>query len=273
MFRYRRHLLRLIARQRRRLMRQSRRFVDLLEANLVKLTIGWFAIIGILTALRLADPAAPIEVLGDARAMMIGYGLIAATPVLGYLVGVGAARALGRGFRLRYRFALIGNWQPVDPAWARARPEFGPYGFLASLVFGLLLNVAIRTFEFFTAVPAMSANAPLWAQTMFAIMAVDLVVTSFFYMTSLALALRLNPLFPRMLFLAWVIDIYMQLFLASSLKTVGGLPETLHQPMLDLLNGNVTKVLIGSVIWLPYLLLSRRVNLTYRLRVPAARDG
>jgi len=32
----------------------------------------------------------------------------------------------------------------------------------------------------------------------------------------------------------------------------------------------VKKALISIAIWLPYLLLSRRVNLTYRLRVPAA---
>jgi hypothetical protein len=36
-----------------------------------------------------------------------------------------------------------------------------------------------------------------------------------------------------------------------------------------MLEGNLKKVLISVAIWLPYLLLSRRVNLTYRLRVPA----
>lgn len=273
MFPYRKHLLRIVAQQRRRLMRQSRRFVDLLEANLFGVTVGWLAIVGILTTMRLADPAAPINALGDAWAMMTGYAIIAVAPVLGYLVGVGAARALGRELRVRHRIAILGNWRAVDRETARLRPEFGPYGFLASLVFGLLLNVAIRTFEFYTAVPAMSANAPLWAQTMFGVMAVDLVVTSFFYMTSLALALRLNPLFPRMLFLAWAVDLYMQIFLARRLAMAGGVPDMLNEPIRDLLDGNITKVLIGTVIWLPYLLLSRRVNVTYRLRVPAPREG
>jgi hypothetical protein len=36
-----------------------------------------------------------------------------------------------------------------------------------------------------------------------------------------------------------------------------------------LLYGNVEKVLISVAIWLPYLLLSRRVNVTYRSRIPA----
>jgi hypothetical protein len=36
-----------------------------------------------------------------------------------------------------------------------------------------------------------------------------------------------------------------------------------------LLEGNVKKVLISMALWLPYLLLSTRVNVTYRHRVPA----
>ena len=34
------------------------------------------------------------------------------------------------------------------------------------------------------------------------------------------------------------------------------------------LEGNVKKVLISMALWLPYLLLSTRVNVTYRRRVP-----
>jgi len=37
----------------------------------------------------------------------------------------------------------------------------------------------------------------------------------------------------------------------------------------SLLDGNVKKVLISMGLWLPYLLLSTRVNVTYRHRVPA----
>jgi hypothetical protein len=36
-----------------------------------------------------------------------------------------------------------------------------------------------------------------------------------------------------------------------------------------LLIGNVKKVLISIGLWLPYLLLSTRVNVTFRQRVPA----
>jgi hypothetical protein len=37
----------------------------------------------------------------------------------------------------------------------------------------------------------------------------------------------------------------------------------------SMLEGNVKKVLISMALWLPYLLLSTRVNVTYRHRIPA----
>jgi hypothetical protein len=36
-----------------------------------------------------------------------------------------------------------------------------------------------------------------------------------------------------------------------------------------LLDNNVKKVLISAALWLPYLLLSRRVNVTFRHRLRA----
>jgi len=46
-------------------------------------------------------------------------------------------------------------------------------------------------------------------------------------------------------------------------------PDIVVEPLLKLLDGNITKVAISAVIWLPYLLLSERVNLTYRHRTDA----
>ena len=37
----------------------------------------------------------------------------------------------------------------------------------------------------------------------------------------------------------------------------------------DWVEGNVKKVLISVALWLPYLLLSTRVNVTFRHRLPA----
>jgi hypothetical protein len=50
---------------------------------------------------------------------------------------------------------------------------------------------------------------------------------------------------------------------------VAHLPGPVGVSLADMLEGNLKKVLISVAIWLPYLLLSRRVNLTYRWRVPA----
>jgi hypothetical protein len=36
-----------------------------------------------------------------------------------------------------------------------------------------------------------------------------------------------------------------------------------------MLEGNLKKVLISAAIWLPYLILSDRVNVTYRQRIGA----
>ena len=51
------------------------------------------------------------------------------------------------------------------------------------------------------------------------------------------------------------------------------LPGEVAVALQALLGGNVQKVLISIGIWLPYLLLSKRVNVTYRHRVPAQGTG
>jgi len=61
----------------------------------------------------------------------------------------------------------------------------------------------------------------------------------------------------------------MQICIARVMGNVANLPGTVGASLSDMLEGNLKKVLISVAIWLPYLLLSRRVNLTYRWRVPA----
>ena len=89
------------------------------------------------------------------------------------------------------------------------------------------------------------------------------------YMVAFVAALRRVPLFPRLLVAIWIGDLAMQLVTAQDghrceRASAGGC-EALH----DLLEGNVKKVLISMALWLPYLFLSTRVNVTYRRRVPA----
>lgn len=252
-----------------RLFARSRTITRFLERRMAGVCAAWLAVTIGLSLLHLAFPASPIHNLHDAKPVLLAYGLVIASPILGYLIARGAFKGEAATLQPSYRFALFGRWRKLSSTDARARPAFGPVGFMASLLVGMLLNVVIRTFEFFTAVPAMSYHAPAWGQTMFAFMALDVIVTSFFYMVAFVMALRSIPLFPRMLMFTWLIDVTMQLIIARQLELVGGVPDIVVAPLLTLLSGNIDKVLISAVIWLPYLLLSERVNVTYRHRTDA----
>ena len=67
----------------------------------------------------------------------------------------------------------------------------------------------------------------------------------------------------------WICDVAMQLFTAELVTGAGSLPPDVAQALHGLLDGNVKKVLISVALWLPYLLMSKRVNITYRRRIPA----
>ena len=95
----------------------------------------------------------------------------------------------------------------------------------------------------------------------------DVVLFTSLYTVAFVAALRRVPLFPRLLLAIWIGDITMQLVTAQLVASTPGLPATVAGALHALLEGNVKKVLISVALWLPYLLLSRRVNVTYRHRV------
>ncbi len=47
-----------------------------------------------------------------------------------------------------------------------------------------------------------------------------------------------------------------------------GLPPAVAGALHSLLEGNLKKVLISLALWLPYLILSKRANVTFRHRLP-----
>jgi hypothetical protein len=75
------------------------------------------------------------------------------------------------------------------------------------------------------------------------------------------------PLFPRLLVAIWGLDLAFQLVTAELVAGTAGLPPEVATALHGLLEGNVKKALISMALWLPYLLLSRRVNVTYRSRI------
>jgi hypothetical protein len=100
-------------------------------------------------------------------------------------------------------------------------------------------------------------------------MTFDVVLFTSLYAIAFVAALRRVPLFPRLMLAIWIGDLTMQLVTAQLVTSAGGMPSDVATALHTLLRGNVEKTLISMTLWLPYLLLSTRVNVTYRHRVPA----
>ena len=250
-----------------KLNRKSITAVAMLENRMPQVMLGWLTFIAIGGVLRTIFAASPID--GGLRLIetLMPYVLIGGAPVVAFVI---SDRVFPRGVLLQQpdiRLARYGKWQNLNVLAARQHPSFGPTGMMASLLIGMLLNVPVRSLEFLAAVPAMNANAPLWGQVLLATMTADVVIMNFLYVATFVAALRCVPWFPRLLVLVWSIDILSQLTMAQLVGHAPGLPSTVGSALSTLLDGNIKKVLISATLWLPYLILSDRVNLTYRSRV------
>ena len=71
----------------------------------------------------------------------------------------------------------------------------------------------------------------------------------------------------RSLAYTWLCDVLMQVAIARYTISAGGLPNEIAEPLLAFLSANIKKVLISVMIWLPYLVVSNRINVTFRQRV------
>jgi hypothetical protein len=252
-----------------KLYRKSISAVVVLERGLPRIMIGWVAFVALAGILRTVFAVSPIDSGVSLLQTITPYILLGAAPIAAYWL---ADQVFPRGALMQQpeiRLARYGKWRPVNVLDARAHPLFGPTGMMASLLIGMLLNVPVRSLEFLAAVPAMNGNAPLWGQVLLAAMTADVVMMNFLYTVCFVAALRCAPWFPRLLVLTWGLDISSQLAMANLVGSVADLPPTVGHAMGTLLSSNVQKVMISMAIWLPYLLLSERVNLTYRMRTSA----
>lgn len=168
----------------------------------------------------------------------------------------------------KFRFARIGRWRTVTRAVAQSDPLYGTSGIMVSLLVGMMLNVPVRALEYFGAMPPMPEEAPRWLSTLHFAMTLDVVLFGSLYMIAFVAALRRVPLFPRLLLAIWLGDLTMQIVTAHLVASTNVPPGVAHA-LQAFLTGNVKKVLISVALWLPYLLLSKRVNVTYRHRIPA----
>jgi hypothetical protein len=246
---------------------RSRVIPRLLARNMDRIALGWMVVFLLASAPAVLLSITPPRNLAELGSLILPYLVIATAPVLGLQLTL---RAFPNGLmtaRPLFNLSVYGRWQRIDLIKARDNPDFGPSGFMASLLVGMLLNIVIRSGEFLLAVPALSSAAPAWGQSLFHLMAADVAVMGFFYMVCFVMALRSVPYFPKMLLLVWGLDILSQLIIATRIAPMDGLPTPVATSLHNLLEGNITKVLISASVWLPYLMLSDRVNVTYRQRV------
>ncbi|HJS13066.1 DUF2569 domain-containing protein [Sphingopyxis sp.] len=256
-------------RVRLKLLDRSRHFVAALEDSVRRMLLGWVIVIALLSAGRILSSSLPSGGLASALMLFVPHMLVLASPFFGYWV---ANCLFPRGIDFtqpEIRLARFGNWRALDPVAARRHRAFGPAGMMASLLVGMLLNLPLRTAEFMAGVPAMTAAAPPWGQMIYLAMATDIVVMNFLYTLCFFMALRRMPFFPRLLLLTWCIDVASQLAIAQYVSGAPHLPAAVAAALAPLIEGNLEKAFISIIVWMPYLMLSERVNVTYRWRQPA----
>lgn len=227
--------------------------------------MGWLLVAGLATALRIA-----ISPPGSAGvATLAPYFLLVLVPFASMVL---ALRWFADGDRLsqpKVRLARVGSWQSIGRSASKRHPLYGTSGMMVSLLVGMLLNVPIRAIEYLGSLPALTGTVPAWLSTLHLAMTFDVLLLTGLYTVAFVAALRRVPAFPRLLAGIWLLDLTMQLVIASSVAAAPDLPADVALAVQNLLGGNVNKVLISAALWLPYLLLSKRVNVTFRHRIVA----
>ncbi len=236
-----------------------------LEQGLDRILIGWMLIAGLACAARISFAPMPLSQVGPEG--LLPYVLLVLAPVASIVLALRWFADGGDQPQPTTRLAVVGKWRTVSPHEARRHPLYGTSGIMVSLLIGMLLNVPVRAAEYLVTMPPIPSDAPNWLATLHMAMTFDAVLFSSLYGIAFVAALKRVPLFPRLLLAIWALDLVTQVGIARLAATTG-LPGPVAEPLEGLLYGNVQKVLISAGLWLPYLLLSARVNVTFRSRVP-----
>ena len=237
----------------------KRSVLSWIRVNQDRFCFAWLLVAALLSLVRaLGSPASPLL-----YAVLLFAVLL--LPVLAFRWGISIfpfgslpAQSLSIGAR---------KWSRLDPLeWHQLR-RFDNDMIFSMMVCGLLLNIPVRALEFVAAMPFPILNAPGWYLALFPLMLFDLAVLTTCYAALSGIALSGAPAFPRLLIAVWLLDISAQLGIAAATAYIPGLPEKVMLLLIDLLHGNINKVAISVAIWLPYLLFSQRINLTFRGRL------
>jgi hypothetical protein len=250
-----------------RLQAKSAALLGAIEGSLGRIMTGWFIAAMLASALRIA--VSPLHASLE-TGTLLPYLLLVTAPLLSMGLALYWFRDGDQLPQPVTRLARVGRWRSVSLDQAKRHALYGSSGIMVSLLVGMLLNVPVRALEYLAAIPALSGTVPAWLSTLHFMMTLDVVLLSSLYTIAFVAALRRVPLFPRLLAAIWAIDIAMQMGIASAVAGTEGLPSKVAEALHTLLDGNVKKVMISVALWLPYLLLSKRVNVTYRHRVDLA---
>lgn len=248
-----------------RLQMKSAAMLLSIEDRLDRIMQYWLLFAGLACAARIG--ISPMHAPAD-LGTLAPYLLLITAPFASMVL---ALRWFEEGNRLPQpatRLSRIGSWQSISREQARLDPLYGAGGIMVSLLVGMLLNVPVRALEYLAAMPAIAGPVPPWLTTLHTLMTIDVVLFTSLYTIAFVAALRGVPLFPRLLAAIWIGDLAMQLVIAEVVAGTPGLPQPVAGALHALLEGNANKVLISVALWLPYLLLSKRVNVTYRHRLP-----
>ena len=239
-----------------------------LEQRLDRVMQLWLLVCGLACAARIAFN--PLH--GAANvATVIPYLLLVLAPFASMVLALRWFQNGDRMVQPKTRLARVRRWDHVDREAARLHPLYGAGGIMVSLIIGVLLNIPVRALEFLTAMPALAGPIPSWLSTLSFLMTLDVVLFTSLYTVSFVAALKRVPLFPRLLATVWICDVTMQAVIWQIVGQAPELPNAVSAGLHALLEGNMQKVAISAAVWLPYLLISKRVNVTYRHRVPARR--
>ena len=237
-----------------------------LEGGLPRIMTWWFVAAVLASVVRIA--VSPLHA-APGMDTYLPYLLLITAPLLSMALALHWFRDGENLPQPETRLAIAGRWRGVSKAEARRHPLYGTSGIMVSLLVGMLLNVPVRALEYLAALPALAGDVPPWLSTLRFGLTLDVVLLSSLYTIAFVAALRRVPLFPRLLAAIWAVDLAMQLGIARAVTSTGDLPPPVGNALNTVLDGNVKKVLISVALWLPYLLLSKRVNVTFRRRVEA----
>lgn len=251
-----------------RLHARSAALLTSIENRLDRIFQGWLLIAGFACAARIATTP-PSSADQGVLPIVLPYILLIIAPFASAVLALRWFRDGHLHPQPATRLAIAGKWRIVPAHEARLNPLYGTSGIMVSLLVGMLLNIPVRAAEYLVAMPPIAGPVAPWLSNLHLAMTFDVILFTSLYAVAFVAALRKVPLFPRLLVTIWCADVTMQLVTAKFVVSAGSIPPGVAQPLQNLLYGNVEKALISVVIWMPYLLLSRRVNVTYRSRIPA----